>query len=138
MSAIERFKDLDDIVEDESALPRLQQGAPRVGFTLAGKARATADRVGATSAQMALAPGRWLRARTARQIRIQYKESSFMRAALSHGNCELSCSRNLVVLKTPEAATVAAGRLCTIHRRTFIRTEALFLDRAAVWWAAAR
>ena len=41
------------------------------------------------------------------------------------GNCELSCSRNLVVLRTPEpeAATVAASRLCMIDRRTFIGTD---------------
>lgn len=43
-----------------------------------------------------------------------------------------------MVLRTPEAAKATAGRLCTIRRRTFIRTETLFWDRAAAWRAAAR
>ncbi|GHD60807.1 hypothetical protein GCM10010317_053700 [Streptomyces mirabilis] len=41
-------------------------------------------------------------------------------------------------MTTPEAAKATASRLCTIHRHTCIRTEALFWDRDAAWRAAAR
>jgi len=34
-------------------------------------------------------------------------------------------------------ATVTSGPF-TVHGRAFVRTEALFWDRAAAWWAAAR